>query len=88
MIYISNTIQYLRHHEKEQENSYVILISITQNNKTIQLASIYRAFKLSSNKNHKEEFTDQLRVIRGFIENEKASLIIGDLNLDYNQKVS
>jgi hypothetical protein len=46
MIYISNTIQYLRHHEKEQENSHVILISITQNNKTIQLASIFRAFKL------------------------------------------
>jgi uncharacterized protein YkuJ len=62
------------------------LISITQNNKTIQLASIYRAFKLSSNKTHKEEFADQLKVIKGFIENEKASLIIGDLNLDYNKK--
>ena len=86
MIYISNTIQYQRHQEKEQENSHVILISITQNNKTIQLASIYRAFKLSSNKTHKEEFADQLKVIKGFIENEKASLIIGDLNLDYNKK--
>jgi endonuclease/exonuclease/phosphatase family metal-dependent hydrolase len=86
MLYISNAIQYERHHEKEQENSHVILISITQNNKTVQLASIYRAFKLSSNKTHKEEFADQLKVIREFIGNERASLLIGDLNLDYNKK--
>jgi exonuclease III len=86
MIYISKAIQYERHHEKEQENSHVILISITQNNKTFQLASVYRAFKLSSNKTHKEEFTDQLKVIREFIENERESLVIGDLNLDYNKK--
>ena len=86
MLYISNAIQYERHHEKEQENSHVILISITQNNKTVQLASINRAFKLSSNKTHKEEFADQLKVIREFIGNERASLLIGDLNLDYNKK--
>jgi exonuclease III len=28
MIYICNTIQYERHHAKEQENSHIILISI------------------------------------------------------------
>ena len=86
MIYIRNTIQYERHHTKEEENSHVILISIVENNKTIQLASVYRTFKLSSNKTHKEEFADQLRVIRGFLQNNKASLVLGDLNLDYNKK--
>ena len=86
MMYISNSIQYERHHTKEKENSHVILISIMENNKIIQLASVYRTFKLSSNKTHKEEFADQLQVIREFLQNDKASLVIGDLNLDYNKK--
>ena len=32
MIYVRNTIQYERHHNKEQENSHVILISIIESN--------------------------------------------------------
>jgi hypothetical protein len=86
MIYVRNTIQYERHHNKEQENSHVILISIIESNKTIQLAAVYRAFKLSSNQTHKEEFADQLKIIKGFLQNDKASLVLGDLNLDYNKK--
>ena len=86
MIYIRNTIQYERHHPKEQENSHIILISIKENNRTIQLASVYRTFKLSSTKTHKEEFADQLEVLRQFLNNEKAGLVLGDLNLDYNKK--
>jgi endonuclease/exonuclease/phosphatase family metal-dependent hydrolase len=86
MIYIRNTIQYERHHAKEQENSHVILISIVESNKTVQLAAVYRAFKLTSNQTHKEEFADQLKVLREFLQNEKASLVLGDLNLDYNKK--
>jgi len=86
MIYIRNTIQYEQHHAKEQENSHVILISIIESNKIVQLAAVYRAFKLSSNQTHKEEFADQLKIIEGFLQNDKASLVLGDLNLDNNKK--
>jgi exonuclease III len=86
MIYIRNTIQYERHYAKEQENSHIILISIGEKNKTIQLALIYRTFKLSSTKTRKEEFADQLKVLREFLNNKKAGLVLGDLNLDYNKK--
>jgi hypothetical protein len=86
MIYIGNTIQYERHHAKEQENSHKILISIGENNKTIQLLSVYQTFKLSSTKTLKAEFADKLEVLRQFLNIEKVGLILGDLNLDYNKK--
>ena len=86
MLYIKNTIQYQRHEEQEKPNSHVILITITENDRVIQLASIYRAFKLTTRNTHKEEFSDQLEIIKGHLNNDLPSIIVGDFNIDYNKK--
>ena len=86
MMYISNEIKYERHAEKEQVNNHVMLISIEANKKKIQLASIYRTFKLTSNRTHKEEFISQLDDLKNFLRNGKESIVLGDFNLDYNKK--
>ena len=86
MLYIKNTIHYERHEDKEKPNTHVILVSIKENNKIVQLASIYRTYKLTTRNTHKEEFADQLEVIKNFFSNGKSSILLGDLNLDYNKK--
>ena len=86
MLYIKNTIHYERHEDKEEPNMHIIMISIKENNKEIQLASIYRTFKLTTRNTHKEEFKDQLELIQNFFGNDLPSILLGDLNLDYNKK--
>ena len=86
MLYIRNTIKYERHEDKEKPNTHIILISIKENNKVVQLASIYRTYKLTTRNTHKEEFIDQLEIVKNFLSNGNPSVLLGDMNLDYNKK--
>ena len=86
MMYIRNTLKYERNEDKEKPNSHVILITIKENNKSIQLASLYRPFKLTTRNTHKEEFADQLDIVRTHLDSGLPSILVGDFNIDYNRK--
>ena len=86
MIYIKNTIQYERHTEREKTDTHVILLTINAGDKKLKLASIYRAFKLSTKNTHKEEFSEQLEILKSHLRNDQPSIVVGDFNIDYNRK--
>ena len=86
MIYIRNTLKYKRNEDKEKPNCHVILITVKENNKLIQLASLYRPFKLTTRNTHKEEFADQLEILRTHLDSGLPSILLGDFNIDYNKK--
>lgn len=86
LMYIKNNISYERHEQMEKQDGHVILISIKNKLKVIQLASVYRTYKLTTKTTHKEEFADQLAVLKSFLETNLPTVVVGDFNLDYNKK--
>ena len=86
MMYIRNTLHYQRNEDKEKPNSHVILITVKEKNKTIKIASLYRAFKLTTQSTHKEEFADQLEIVKSHLIGDLPGVLIGDFNIDYNRK--
>ena len=82
-IYIKETISYTRRTDLEKEDSHIVIIDLNDRKKT-RVINIYRAFSPPQGLTQKTLFEQQLSVLN--LATNPNTIIIGDLNLDYNKK--
>ena len=85
IIYVSEAIEYKRLHNKEVEDSHIIVLEVSGNSNTLTLASIYRTFKLTRHQNHQSALTEQINILKE-LSAADSLLILGDINLDASRK--
>ena len=82
-IYIKETISYTRRTDLEKEDSHIVIIDLNDRKKT-RVINIYPAFSPPQGLTQKTFFEHQLSVLN--LATNPNTIIIGDLNLDYNKK--
>ena len=82
-IYIKDTLSYTRRRDLEKEDSHIIIIDLNDRKRT-RIINIYRAFTPPQGLTQKTFFEYQLSILN--LASNSNTIIVGDLNLDYNRK--
>jgi len=83
LTYIREGIVYERMNQFEKENAHVICIKLVKEN--INLASLYRTYKLTHLTNHKTAFEEQVGILGRFLNTGANNIIVGDFNLEHHR---
>ena len=84
LTYIREGIVYERMNQFEKENAHVICIKLVKEN--INLASLYRTYKLTHLTSHKTAFEEQVGILGRFLNTGANNIIVGDFNLDFKKR--
>ena len=82
-MYIKNTVRYERCLSLEGENNHLLIIDVMSKNNRKRLINIYRSFN-PHGLTAREGFIRQLDKIK--LAFKQDSVLLGDLNLDFNKK--
>ena len=88
MLYIKNSVKYVRQIQTEKPGAHIILLKIECENKVICLASIYRSYKLTGHGSHLQAFQEQIEILHTFMNANRGEncIIMGDMNLDERRR--
>ena len=86
-MYIKQNINYKRRKDLEGENLHLVVIDI-ESSKNYRIVNIYRSFQNNNELTQRERFCEQIIKIKTAVEssNNTSVIIMGDFNLDENQK--
>ena len=82
-IYIKDNVGYTRRKDLEKEDFHIVIIELNDRKKT-RIINIYRTFNPPMGFTQKTFFDEQISIINNA--SNSNTIIIGDLNLDYNKK--
>ena len=82
-IYLKNNLNYIRHRSLEGTNSHLIIIDVKSGRVAKRIINIYRSFN-PMGMTQRDSFTLQCDLIKTAFNCD--TVIMGDLNLDYNKK--